>query len=110
MKSQVSPDLLMQLKRAGLVGALPDVRSLRLRRYLSQPKQLLRDGWRLSENCSTEQDAPRCYVLGHPGTLGQQLQLDRQANVLILRTEFRNRAQEIAFDFSSGEVLSNRVA
>ncbi len=110
MKSQVSPELLNQLRRAGLVAALPDVRSLRLRRYLSQPKQLLRDGWRLSEDCSTDSDAPRRYVLGHPGQVGQQLQLDRQANVLILRTEFRSNAQEIAFDFASGEVLSNRVA
>lgn len=110
LKSQVSPDLLNQLRRAGLVSALPDVRSVRLRRYLSQPKCLLRDGWRLDEDCCIEQDAPRRYVLGHPGQLGQQLQLDRQANVLILRTVFRNKAQEIAFDFASGEVLSNRVA
>lgn len=110
MKSQVSPELLQQLKRGGLLGALPDVRSVRLRRYLTQPKQLLRDGWRLSDDCSIDQDAPRRYVLGLPGLLSQSLQLDRGAHVLILRTEFRNRAQEIAYDFLSGEVLSNRVA
>ncbi len=110
MKSQVSPELLLQLRRAGLLGMLPDVRSLRMRRYLAQPKQLLRDGWRLSDDCSTDQDAPRRYVLGHPEQLGQQLVLDRRASVVILRTVFRSRAQEIAFDFSSGEVLSNRVA
>ncbi|MEW6279289.1 MAG: hypothetical protein AB1758_11740 [Candidatus Eremiobacterota bacterium] len=107
--SQVDHELVSRLRQAGIMTALIDLKSFRLRNYWKHPQLMIRDGWRLSPDCDPTRDQPRCYLLGDTHRIGQRLIFDRHMGRIKLLTFSRDYSQEIQYDVASGEILSNRA-
>ena len=114
--SKVSSELSNRLKSAGLFEALTEVHSPRFRKYMKQPKHILRHGWLLAPDIEMDETGLRAYVLGEqPGSdgqtrgIGQRLIIDRNRRVAILFTYGNGEIQEIRVDIDSSKVVDNRM-
>ncbi|MEW6282272.1 MAG: hypothetical protein AB1758_26940 [Candidatus Eremiobacterota bacterium] len=114
--SRVSNELAARLKQAGLFEALTEVYSPRFRKYMKQPKHILRHGWLLAPDIEMDETGLRAYVLGdQPGNdgaprgIGQRLIIDRTRRVAILFTYGQGEIQEIRVDLDTSRVVDNRM-
>lgn len=108
-QSQVDDYLLNTVLGAGLMQALVDVRSFRVKSYWRQPQLMLRDGWALSPEINPRRDTPRSWVLGNPQGVGQKLSFDRNLSRVRLTTFNRRLAHELVLDINTNQVVSNRM-
>lgn len=107
--SHVDGGLISHLHGAGLMSALVDMRSFRVKSYWSKPKVMLQDGWRLVPGCDPRRTMPREWMLGDAQS-GQRICFDRENGLVRLLTYVRHFGQEITLDIESGRVLQNRLA
>lgn len=107
--SQVDNSLLKALRTAGIVAALVDLRSFRIRNYWRQPQLMIRDGWQLAPETNPGRESPHSWVLGDPATVGQRLTFDRATGRVRLVTYHRSRRQEVVLDLNTDQVLANRL-
>ncbi len=108
-QSQVDDYLLASLHGVGLIQALVDVRSFRVRSYWGKPQLMLRDGWQLAPGTNPRRDAPRSWVLGSPGGVGQKLTFDRNLSRVRLTTFDRSQVHELVLDMNTNEIVTNRM-
>ncbi|MCE7874977.1 hypothetical protein DYH09_32070 [bacterium CPR1] len=106
--SHVDASLLSNLRSAGMMSALVDLKSFRVKSYWAKPKLMLQDGWRLAPNCDPRRGPPNQWILGDHLN-GQCLTFDRDRGVVHLTTYVRNYGQEIALALETGQVVHNRL-
>lgn len=107
-QSHVDVSLLGHLRDAGLISALVDIKSFRVKSYWNKPKIMLQDGWKLIPTCDPRRSMPREWVLGDTHH-GQKLSFDREQGLVKLLTYIRDYAQELVLDLNNGAVVQNRI-
>lgn len=108
LSAHVLPELFDRLKQGGLLTSISTLESLRFRRYLKRPGNLLHDGWTYIE---VEGESSVTYRLGDLRGLHQELVLCRQTKVarLTTRDPKASRCQVIEFSTREKGIARNEV-